>query len=82
MIRLTEALEQEENTEAVEQFQSTLDEESKLIEDTVGKISQLKIMKGNREKVQGSRGLRELIQGVTRVQKQMNRLQSVQPPTN
>ena len=30
--KLTEALEQEENTEAVEQFQTTLDEESELIE--------------------------------------------------
>ena len=30
--KLTKALEQEENTEAVEQFQTTLDEESELIE--------------------------------------------------
>ena len=59
--KLAEALEQEENTEALEQFQTTLDEESELIEDTIGKIAQLKIMKEEIEKrqVQGSRGLRE-----------------------
>ena len=83
--KLAEALEQEENMEAVEQSQTTLDEESKLIEDTVGKISQLKIMKEEIEKrrkgLEGSEN-QDLVQRVTRVQEQMDRLQSVQPPTN
>ena len=83
--KLAEALEQEENTEAMEQFQTTLDEESELIEDTIGKIAQLKIMKEEIEKRRKDlEGLenQDLVQRVTRVQEQMDRLQSVQPPTS
>ena len=42
--KLVEALEQAEELEAAEQFQTTLDEESELIDDTIDKISQLKVM--------------------------------------
>lgn len=83
--KLAEALEQEENTEALEQFQTTLDEESELIEDTIGKITQLKIMKEEIEKRRKDlEGLenQDLVQRVTRVQEQMDRLQSAQPPTS
>ena len=82
--KLAEALEQEENTEVIEQFQTTLDE-SELIEDTIGKISQLKIIKEEIDKrckdLEGSEN-HDLVQRVTRLQEQMDWLQSVQPPTS
>jgi len=40
-----ETLEQAEDNEAMQQFQTTLVEESKLIDDTITKMSQLKVMK-------------------------------------
>ena len=83
--KFAEALEQEENMEAVEQFQTTLDEESKLNKDTIGKISQLKILKEEIEKkckdLEGSEN-QGLVQRVTQVQEQMDQLQSVQPLTS
>ena len=70
--------------EVVEQFQTTLDE-SELIEDTIGKISQLKIIKEEIDKrckdLEGSEN-HDLVQRVTQLQEQMDRLQSVQPPTS
>ena len=48
--KLVEVLEQAEDDEAVQQFQTTLDDESELIGDTISKISQFKVMKEEIEK--------------------------------
>ena len=43
--KLAEAYKQAGETEVAEQFQTTLDEESELIDDTITKISRLKLLK-------------------------------------
>ena len=48
--KLLEVLDQAEDDEAMQQFQTTLDEESELIDDTITKILQLKVMKEEIEK--------------------------------
>jgi len=81
--KLVEALEQAEDNEAMQQLQTMLDEESELIDDTITKMSQLKVMK---EEVERKRKDLESLQDqdlehrVTRVQEQVDRLQSTQPP--
>ena len=77
--KLVEALEQTEDTAASEQFQSTLDEESEMIDDCISKISQLKVMKEGTEKrrkeLESTQTL-GLEQTVTQVQEQVDRLNS------
>jgi len=80
--KLVDALEQAEDDEVMQQFQTTLDEESELIDDTITKMSQLKVMKEEIEKKRKDlEGLqdRDLEHRVTRVQEQVDRLQSTQP---
>jgi len=75
---LVEALEESEDTEAIEQFQGTLDKESEMIDDIIGKISQLKVMKEETErkrKALESSHVPELEQRITQVQEQVERLQ-------
>lgn len=83
--KLAEAYEQAEDTEAAEQFQSTLDEESELIDNTITNISQLKLLKEESERKR--RELENspttgLMERVTQVQEQINRLQSTQSTTS
>jgi len=49
--KLIEALEYSEDSKVTEQFQNTLDEESEMIDDVISKISQLKVMKEETERV-------------------------------
>ena len=48
--KLAEAFEQGEDMEAAEQFQTTLDEESELIDNTITQISRLKLVKEELER--------------------------------
>ena len=43
--KLAEAYEQNEDTDGAEQFQTTLDEDSELVDGIIDKMSQLKILK-------------------------------------
>ena len=75
--KLVEALEQAEDHEAAEQSQTTLDEESELIDDIIDKISQLKVIKEEIQKkrrdLENSQSL-DLVQSVTLVQEQVDQL--------
>ena len=84
--KLAEAFGQGEDTEAAEQFQTTLDEESELIDNTITKISRLKLMKEElerrrRDRESESSSTRGLEQRVVQVQEQINRLQSAPSDT-
>ena len=77
---------QGEDTEAAEQFQTTLDEESELIDNTITKISWLKLMKEElerrrRDRESESSSTRGLEQRVVQVQEQINCLQSAPSDT-
>ena len=84
--KLAEAYKQAEDTDAAEQFQTTLDEDSDLIENTITNILQLKLLKEESERK--CRGLEisptttGLVERVTQVQEQINRLQSTQSTTS
>ena len=83
--KLAEAYEQAGETEAAEQFQTTLDEQSELIDDTITKISRLKLLKEELEKRhrESERSPNQsLVQRVTEVQEQINHLQSTQSATS
>ena len=84
--KLAEAFGQGEDTEAAEQFQTTLDEESELTDNTITKISRLKLMKEElerrrRDRESESSSTRGLEQRVVQVQEQINRLQSAPSDT-
>jgi len=79
--KLIEVLEQAEDNEVMLQFQTTLKEESELIDDTITKMSQLKVMKEEvkrKRKDLESLQDRDLEHRVTRVQEQVDKLQSTQ----
>lgn len=76
--KLVEALEQAEDDKAMQQFQTTLDEESELTDDTISKISQLKVMKEEVERKCKEIQDRDLENRASRVQEQVDRLQSTQ----
>ena len=84
--KLAEAYEQAEDTDAAEQFQTTLDEDSELIENTITNISQLKLLKDESERkcreLENSPTTTGLVERVTQVQEQTNRLQSTQSITS
>ena len=72
--KLAEAYKQVGETEAAEQFQTTLDEESELIDDTITKILRLKLLKEELEKRrrESERSPNQsLVQRVTEVQEQI-----------
>ena len=72
--KLAEAYKQAGETEAAEQFQTTLDEESELIYDMITKISRLKLLKEELEKRrrESERSPNQsLVQIVTEVQEQI-----------
>ena len=75
--KLAEAYDQAEDTDAAEQFQTTLDKDSELIDNTITNISQLKLLKEEFERKR--RELENspttgLVERVTQVQEQINRL--------
>ena len=76
--KLVEAYEQIGEIEAIEQFQTTLDEESESIEEVITTISELKILKEENEKRRKELELSQntsLEQRVTQVQEQVAQLQ-------
>ena len=83
--KLAEAYEKTGDTEAIEQYQTTLDEETELTESVITKISELKVLKEETEKrrkeleVAATPGLE---QRVAQVQEQVDNLQASQPTTN
>lgn len=84
--KLAEAYDQAEDTDAAEQFQTTLDEDSELIDNTITNISQLKLLKEEserkRKELENSITTTSLMERVTQVQEQINRLQSTQSTTS
>ena len=84
--KLAEAYDQAEDTDAAEQFQITLDEDSELIDNTITNISQLKLLKEESERkrreLENSPTTTGLVERVTQVQEQINRLQSTQSTTS
>ena len=84
--KLAEAYDQAEDTDAAEQFQTTLDEDSELIDNTITNISQLKLLKEEserkRKELENSPTTTSLVERVTQVQEQINRLQSTQSTTS
>ena len=80
--KLAEVFEQGQDVQAAEQFQTVLDEESELIDDTITKISQLKLLKEELEKrrKESDNSTQSLVQRVTQVQEQINHWS--QPPAD
>ena len=78
--KLAEAYEQAEDTDAAEQFQTTLDKDSELVENTITNTSQLKLLKEESERkrreLENSPTTTGLVERVTQVQEQINCLQS------
>ena len=83
--KLAEAYEQNEDTDGAEQFQTTLDEDSELVDGIIDKMSQLKILKEELErkrKESESRIDQSLERRLTQMQEQVSLMQSTHRSTH